>query len=162
VAGKGGASAGGTGGAGGSIGGTGGFSSSAFNINLTSVNATSQDVVVAGAGGAGLSAGGSGGNVTNVTADAGSTSGKVLVVAGDGGSSSNVAPVNPKNPMDVAFAIGGVNGPGGQGGSINTFAQSLSVNTHVDLIAGNGGATLNHSARGDEFQHQQEDRPICG
>jgi hypothetical protein len=135
VAGAGGFSAGAVGGAGGSV----------SNINTASVAATAQNVVVAGAGGAGLTAGGPGGSVVNATADAGSTTGKVVIIAGDGGSSSSAKPLVASNPMDVALAIGGVNGPGGNGGSIIDFTQSLSTSTHVDLIAGNGGATLNHS-----------------
>ncbi len=134
VAGEGGTSLGGTGGAGGSV----------NTIQTASASADSQYVVVAGAGGAGLNAGGAGGSVTSANVDAGSATGKVLIVAGDGGASNSAAPLDPTDPSQIAQAIGGVNGPGGNGGSITGFTQDLSTNTHVDLIAGNGGATLNH------------------
>jgi hypothetical protein len=142
VAGSGGNSAGGIGGAGGSL----------STITTASVAADTQDVAAAGAGGQGLTEGGAGGSVTNVSMDAGassgSTSGKVVVIAGDGGASTSVKP-NAHDPLGmahaIAFSIGGVNGAGGAGGSIIDFTQPTSVSTHVDLIAGNGGATLNHS-----------------
>ncbi len=153
VAGAGGSSNGGAGGAGGSI----------AQINTTTVAANAQDVVAAGAGGAGLTAGGAGGNVTSSQADSGSYTGggKVLVIAGDGGSSSSAAPFLipvPKTPSaatiaaetandkQIFYAVGGVSGPGGTGGSILQFTQPLGTGTDVDLIAGNGGATINHSA----------------
>jgi len=135
VAGQGGSSAGGSGGSGGSV----------TSINTASVASNAQNVVAAGAGGQGLTAGGSGGNVSSASVDAGSTTGKVIVIAGDGGASTSVKPASATNPQEIANAIGGVNGPGGAGGSITNFTQSLSTNTHVDLIAGNGGATINHS-----------------
>jgi hypothetical protein len=135
VAGPGGSSIGGAGGAGGGV----------STINTTSSSSNAQYLVAAGAGGDGLSKGGAGGSVNTAIVDAGSVSGKVVVIAGDGGASYSVAPSDPKNPLAVAMAIGGVNGPGGAGGSINNFTQPSSVNTHVDLIAGNGGATINHS-----------------
>ena len=144
VAGPGGSSAGGVGGAGGSIGGPTGYAGSPFNIDTASAGANSQNVIVAGAGGTGLSGGGHGGSIANVTADAGSASGKVVIIAGDGGAATGAAANDPTSAYDVANAIGGVNGAGGAGGNISNFQQSLSTSTHVDLIAGNGGATPNH------------------
>ena len=142
VAGAGGTSAGGVGGAGGSI----------SDSNTASVASTAQNVLAAGAGGAGLTAGGAGGSVTSVIAEAGSTSGKVVVIAGDGGASAGAEPLpstSKTTPAEAAsnivYAIGGVDGPGGLGGSIDGFTELVSVETHVDLIAGNGGDTLNHS-----------------
>ena len=149
VAGAGGASAGGTGGSGGSIGGYG----SGEAVNTTSVAAGTQNVDAAGAGGAGLSAGGNGGNVINVQADAAASAanstGKVVIIAGDGGESTGALPAKGANATEtarnIANAVGGVNGPGGNGGSIINFTQATSIYTNVDLIAGNGGATINHS-----------------
>jgi hypothetical protein len=138
VAGQGGASAGGAGGTGGSV----------TSINTSSVAATAGNVVAAGAGGDGLIAGGKGGSVNFASVDAGSAQGaKVLIIAGDGGSSYSlkVAGTGISSPQQIAMGIGGVDGPGGNGGSINNFTQSLSTFTNVDLIAGNGGATINHS-----------------
>jgi hypothetical protein len=142
VAGQGGNSVGGTGGAGGTIGGAVGFSGSLANIITASVAANSANVLAGGAGGNGLTAGGAGGGVLNTDVN---SAFKVLVIGGDGGSSSSVKPADLTNPMDVALAIGGINGPGGAGGSITNFVQLGSTQTNVDLIAGNGGATLNHS-----------------
>jgi hypothetical protein len=145
VAGQGGNSSAGIGGAGGSIGGKTAAASSQFNIDTASVGANSANVIAAGAGGSGLIGGGAGGNVYNVTADAGSAAGgKVVVIAGDGGASTGAAANVSTNAIDVAEATGAINGPGGRGGTINLFQQSTSVFTHVDLIAGNGGATPNH------------------
>ncbi|MGA3171260.1 MAG: hypothetical protein ABSE62_09610 [Chthoniobacteraceae bacterium] len=135
VAGPGGISLGGSGGAGGAI----------TTVQTTATGATSQSVLAAGAGGNGLNAGGAGGSLTSINADAGSTSGKVVVIAGDGGAALGGKPVNPNNPSDVANSMGAVSGPGGNGGSIVDFTQPLSVQTDVDLIAGNGGNTPNHS-----------------
>jgi hypothetical protein len=141
VAGAGGSSSGGAGGAGGYI----------SSVDTASIAATSQDVLAAGAGGAGLTAGGVGGSVASAIADAGSNAGtgKVVIIAGDGGASYSAKPAPSTTPAEAAenvvVAIGGVNGPGGAGGSITDFTQQGSVTTHVDLIAGNGGATLNHS-----------------
>jgi hypothetical protein len=137
VAGPGGVSEGGAGGAGGSV----------ASINTASVAPDSEFAVAAGAGGQGLTAGGDGGSVTSAIVDAGSGTsfGKVVVIAGDGGTSLSGKPVNPNNPADVAFAIGGVDGAGGHGGGIIGFTQPLNTGTHVDLIAGNGGDTPNHS-----------------
>jgi hypothetical protein len=144
VAGEGGSSAGGIGGAGGGIGGKSAYLGNPFNIDTSSVGANAANVIVAGAAGSGLTAGGAGGSVLNVSADAGTGDGKVLIVAGDGGAATGAAPSDAKSAYDIANAIGGYNGPGGAGGSITNFQQSLSTSTHVDLIAGNGGATPNH------------------
>lgn len=133
VAGPGGTSAGGAGGVGGGI----------SSINTTSTAATAQNVVAAGAGGAGLTAGGAGGDISSIIVDAGSVTGegKVVVIAGDGGTSSSGKPLPGANPVT---SIGGVDGPGGAGGNINGVTQPTNTNTDVDLIAGNGGATINH------------------
>ena len=134
VAGSGGSSEGGAGGTGGSI----------SSIDSTSAAADASNVVAAGAGGNGLTAGGAGGSVLSVNADAGKF-GKVLVIAGDGGSSYSQKVLQPGNATSIALSIGGVDGPGGNGGSILNFTQPTNLDTHVDLIAGNGGDTINHS-----------------
>jgi hypothetical protein len=73
--------------------------------------------------------------------NAAATLGKVIGIAGDGGDvySSLATSVDP-------LAFGGVNGPGGNGGAINGFRQDASQSTIVDLIAGNGGSTINHGS----------------
>ena len=80
---------------------------------------------------------------------AGSTTGKVIVIAGDGGTSYSAKPqtTGKSKPTaeQIAMAVGAVNGPGGAGGGIANFVQPTTTNTHVDLIAGNGGATVGHS-----------------
>jgi hypothetical protein len=126
-----------------SLGAAGGVGGSVSSINSTATNATSANAVIAGAGGNGLTAGGAGGSVTSATVDAGSQA-QVLIVAGDGGNSLSVKPAN-STPAAIAAAIGGVNGPGGKGGSILNFVQPTTTGTDVDLIAGNGGNTLAHS-----------------
>ena len=132
-----------------STGGAGGTGGSVSSINTASVAPTAQNVVAAGAGGAGLTAGGNGGSVIAATVNAGSSSvldsGKVVIIAGDGGTTFSGKPLDVTNVQDVVFAVGGVNGAGGNGGSITGFTQPGNVNAFVDLIAGNGGATLGHS-----------------
>ncbi len=135
VAGYGGASAGGVGGLGGAV----------STIQSAATAQNGQEVVSAGAGGTGLIGGGAGGGVTSANINAGSTSGKVLIIAGDGGATLGARPADPHDPIDINYSNGGSNGAGGNGGSIIGFTQPLTVNTHVDLIAGNGGATPNHS-----------------
>jgi len=138
VAGSGGTSQGSFGGAGGSL----------ATISTASTAANTENVGAAGAGGQGLLGGGAGGNLVNVSMDAGSASGsasgKVVAIAGDGGDSTSVAPLS-KTATAIANSIGGRNGPGGNGGYISGFSQPTSTQTHVDLIAGNGGDTLAHS-----------------
>lgn len=134
IAGSGGASAGATGGAGGSI-------------TRTSVSTSDGSIAfIAGAGGRGLSAGGAGGSVVGSSTTIGQDSlAKVLVIAGTGGDAyafltnplDNPA-TNPQKPY------GGKVGKGGAGGSITGFTQDISVQAKVDLIAGNGGSTVNY------------------
>lgn len=110
-------------------------------------------VVVGGAGGDGLKAGGAGGSVTSFkTTPGGGVVTKVLVIAGAGGS-GHAFVVNPESDIDPAQALavsqrafGGVVGRGGLGGSITNFTQDTSTLARVDLIAGNGGDTVNYGA----------------
>jgi hypothetical protein len=129
-----------------SEGGAGGAGGSITSVVAASAASTSQAVLAAGAGGQGLTAGGAGGSVISSNVDAGSASGsgKVVIIAGDGGAAVGAKPTST-SVAAIAAAIGGVNGPGGAGGSITGFTQPLSVNTDVDLIAGNGGNTPSHS-----------------
>ena len=129
IAGEGAISYGGSGGAGGSL------------SAVTGVATSASFAVAAGKGGNGLRAGGAGGSITTATVNAAATLGKVLAIAGDGGDvySSIATGLDP-------LAFGGVNGPGGNGGAINGFKQDASQSTIVDLIAGNGGSTINHGS----------------
>lgn len=143
IAGAGGASYGSVGGAGGSI------------LDVTAQAVSSPIAVTAGAGGAGLTFGGNGGSVGGTAStinSASQTLGKVLIVAGAGGDASSVAlgDVVVPNDNDITnlahalLALGGVSGTGGNGGNITNVTQPISVQTAVDLIAGNGGSTINY------------------
>jgi hypothetical protein len=141
LAGNGGSSFGGRGGKGGSI------------IDAVISAGGGGIVTAAGAGGDGLKAGGSGGSVIGTTANAPApqtASSKVLVVAGAGGNayassaSTLLAQGFASDAISASvLAFGNTNGVGGTGGSINGFVQTGSVVTSVDLIAGNGGSTIN-------------------
>ncbi|MDB6150785.1 MAG: Na-Ca exchanger/integrin-beta4 [Chthoniobacter sp.] len=139
IAGEGGQSAGSKGGAGGSI------------STLQVSSSTGAVAVVGGAGGRGLSAGGTGGSVTGNSVNAGGTvEGKVLVIAGAGGDAHAFIP----NPLDPApnqaqKAFGGRIGIGGNGGNITGFTQETGIAVRVDLIAGNGGSTVNYGTVAD-------------
>jgi hypothetical protein len=129
VAGQGGDSVGSVGGAGGSL------------LNFAVTTTTRSLVVAAGRGGDGLKAGGNGGGVTNSSLDAGSFEGsKLLIVAGEGGNALGALP-RVADPL----AFGGRDAKGGDGGSISSVRQEPSE-TVVDLIAGNGGDTLNYGS----------------
>jgi hypothetical protein len=130
-----------------STGGAGG------DITNSTIQATSAPIaVVAGAGGNALQVGGAGGSVTNsVIASAAQSFGKMLVIAGDGGSATAVAKAgvsiggdsNTNDLKHQLLAFGGVNGLGGNGGDITGITQPTGTETAVDLIAGNGGSTIN-------------------
>lgn len=143
IAGAGGASYGSVGGVGGSI------------LNSTAQAVSSPIAVTGGAGGAGLTFGGDGGSIGGTAStfnSAAQTLGKVLIVAGAGGDASSVSigdvfVPNNNDVTDLAHAIlalGGVSGTGGNGGNITNVTQPVSVQTAVDLIAGNGGSTINY------------------
>ena len=125
IAGAGGASDGGIGGLGGNI------------SSVTAIASSSSFALAAGRGGDGLRGGAAGGNVSNATVDAAASLGKALVIAGDGGDGYGALAI-PGDPL----APGGINAPGGNGGNINGVSQNAQ-NTVVDLIAGNGGSTIN-------------------
>ncbi len=137
-------------GAAGGVGGT---------LNNVTATATSTPMVVAGgAGGDGLTLGGDGGSVTNSQLNSAALQiGKLLVVAGKGGDATAAQPQDITLPGDVAgtdytndlahtvLAFGNTRGIGGNGGNITNITQPVGAQTAVDLIAGNGGSTLNAS-----------------
>jgi hypothetical protein len=103
--------------------------------------------LVAGAGGNGLYAGGGGGSIRMANISVGGIQGaKSLIVAGDGGAASAwvANPDDPTTKDQAAKAFGGRIGAGGVGGSIENYQQLGAVGARVDLIAGNGGNTLNY------------------
>jgi hypothetical protein len=127
----------------GNAGGNGG------NVSGLVVSAGSGSMaIVAGAGGAGLQSGGRGGSVTKsfVTSGGSETAGKVLVIAGAGGDASAFVPNPNEGPgLNIGLkAFGGKIGRGGNGGNINGFSQFDSIDVSIDLIAGNGGSTINY------------------
>ena len=141
------------------IAGDGGASYGAIGGNyggaVTHANAetTSTPIVVAGgAGGVGLTVGGAGGMVSNsVINSAAQQIGKVLIVGGIGGDAfaatpDQIALPGDTNTADLAHAVlafGGTAAQGGAGGDISQITQPVSTQTAVDLIAGNGGSTVN-------------------
>ncbi len=146
IAGAGGVSFGGAGGAGGAI----------SNSMVTAVS--SPIIVAAGAGGNGLTSGGVGGSANNNTINSAAlTLGKVLVIAGAGGDATASLPTDIAVPGDgdhtdlahTLLAFGGVSGSGGDGGNITRLTQPTSAQTAVDLIAGNGGSTINYGTATD-------------
>jgi hypothetical protein len=124
IAGAGGDSSNGSGGAGGSV----------LNVNTTASD--NIYAIAAGAGGNGLLAGGAGGSVKTLGLAVG---GKGLVVAGSGGDAG--AFIGDGGVVPTGF--GGRIGKGGAGGSISNFVQTGGTAAHFDLIAGNGGDSLN-------------------
>jgi hypothetical protein len=133
LAGDGGNSAGKAGGNGGNL------------FDITSSSPEGSFALVAGAGGNGLTKGGLGGSVTNAVISLGSSpQAKGLVIAGAGGDASAFLPSSTdRAPNQAQNAFGGVIGRGGNGGSIVNFSDGGNLGAHVDLIAGNGGSTLN-------------------
>ena len=140
IAGLGGLSASGKGGAGGDVSG----------IDVTA--SEGPFAVVAGAGGAGLYSGGAGGSVTGSTVTIGDTAlAKVLVIAGAGGGGYAFIPNSlDSSPNQAQKQFGGKVGVGGAGGNITGFTQELAIEARVDLIAGNGGNTVNYGTVADQ------------
>ncbi len=120
----------------GNVGGSGG------NVEASKGSIVSTSMVVAaGKGGDGILGGGAGGSSLNLDLNASATLGKVLVIAGDGGDVYG-AQVTPADPL----APGDRNGSGGNGGNIIGLKQDASGNAITDLIAGNGGSTINYGS----------------
>lgn len=120
--------------------------------------------LAAGEGGDGLVAGGAGGVVSNNSANASAlNNGRVVAVAGDGGDAIgvNLATIQRENPVPLAtnpaawalfqqiWTLGTQNGRGGNGGSIVGLTQSGNTQVSSDLIAGNGGSTINYGVTSD-------------
>jgi hypothetical protein len=151
-----------------SYGSAGGVGGSLSNI-LTTAN-SSATALAAGAGGIGLKRGGDGGSILSVTADsAASVGAKVIAIAGVGGdayaalyTASQVGNIGDNPAILSLRAFGGVNGVGGNGGSITTFSQPKTVNCAVDLIAGNGGSTVNYGWAGDSKTNVGKGGSITG
>ncbi len=129
-----------------SPGGKGGNGGSVANI-LTS-NSDNPFVMVAGAGGDGLYKGGSGGDLHDLQVNLGAGSfNKALFIGGAGGSAAAFIP----NPLDSTpgqenKAFGGRVGKAGNGGNIANVTQFGSIGARIDLIAGNGGDTINYGS----------------
>ncbi len=136
------------GGSSGSVGGAGG---SVFNI-VTS-NADGAFVVSAGSGGNGLLRGGQGGSVMNSNlSTGGETFAKSLIVAGAGGNAFAFIPNRSDEDIvthQAEKAFGGLIGRGGNGGSIVGFQQNGATKARLDLIAGDGGNTINYGTAAD-------------
>ncbi len=139
------------------LGGDGGVSSGAKGGNggnvtdLTSGATAGAFAVIGGAGGNGLTVGGNGGNVLRTDLFlATSTVAKALIIAGAGGDASAfMANGNDSAPNQGNNAFGGKIGVGGKGGDIIGFTQTGSIGVHVDLIAGDGGSTINYGSAKD-------------
>jgi hypothetical protein len=102
--------------------------------------------LVGGAGGKGLFAGGKGGSVANIGFQTGGfTFSKALIIAGAGGDATAFIP-NPDDsaPNQNQNQFGGRVGRGGDGGNIINIRQFAGIDSHVDLIAGDGGSTVHY------------------
>jgi hypothetical protein len=156
LGGNGGLSSAGAGGAGGSLlGGTAG--------NQVASGAGSM-VAAAGAGGVGFTRGGAGGSVSGSYNASTNANGGVVAIAGAGGSAYgvNFATIQKENPswsgvsaaamplFQQLWTLGSANGVGGNGGSISNFTQPAGTNVSTDLIAGNGGSTINYGVVSDQ------------
>lgn len=153
LAGNGGLSSAGTGGAGGSL------------LNDSTASEAGAALAAAGNGGDGLVAGGAGGNLTTMVLNSGAQDdARVVAMAGKGGdayavTAAQIAKENPTtDPVPTTFsnplfqplaAMGSVNGKGGSGGSINTLTQPQGILVSTDVIAGNGGSTINYGMISD-------------
>lgn len=150
IAGAGGNSGGALGGVGGSV------------LHVQSGASSGGFVTAAGKGGNALLTGGAGGNLTDVHLTADPASGKVLFVAGDGGDTFASTPPNPATGQQFIHAFGGVRAFGGAGGSMNNVSQDGSSGVNVDLIAGNGGSTVNFGTAADLAPHVGRGGSVVG
>ena len=133
--------AGAAGSSGGNDGGTGGSVS-----NVIAFTPLGSFAVVGGAGGDGFRKGGLGGSALNIRIDFGASSiSKALIAAGAGGDAASFI----INPIDTTVnqgpnAFGGRIGKGGNGGSVIGVVQKGALDSHMDLIAGDGGSTIHY------------------
>lgn len=140
IAGRGGDSSGNNGGNGGGVSG----------INITAQN--NPLAVVSGAGGDGLFRGGNGGSVLDSIVQIGNSSfAKAVIISGDGGDATAYLAnaFDPASLQTAVKAFGGKVGRGGNGGGISGIRQLGGVLTRMDLIAGNGGDTVNYGTIAD-------------
>ncbi len=147
ISGRGGLSSAGIGGAGGDL------------SRATLTAEAGAAVGIAGAGGDGLRTGGAGGNLTSGKFKAGGlTDARVVVMAGAGGDGFGVSAATVSAEGSTAsalyqktiLAIGTGNARGGEGGSIVNFTQPQTLKASVDLVAGNGGSTINQGLISDK------------
>jgi hypothetical protein len=128
----------------------GGFGGNGGNVqSVTTSNSDNPFVMVSGAGGSGLYQGGKGGNLLDVSLSIGAESfNKGLFIAGAGGSAAAWIPnpFNDSTPNQGQKAFGGRVGRAGDGGSIVNLTQSGAIGARIDLIAGNGGDTINYGS----------------
>lgn len=135
-------------------GGVGSASSGGAGGSLRSTIVSSEAgaaVGVAGVGGDGLRSGGAGGDLTNVSLNSGGLrDARVVAMAGAGGDAYGVSQrtVDREGTAPIAlfsgvFTMGRSDGRGGNGGSVTEFLQPGATQASVDLMAGNGGATVN-------------------
>lgn len=140
IAGAGGLSAGNDGGQGGSV------------SNVIAFTPLGSFGIVSGAGGDGFRKGGAGGAISNVRIDFGASSiSKALIAAGAGGDATSFI-FNPIDgtPNQALDAFGGKVGKGGNGGSINGVVQKGGLDSHLDIVAGDGGSTINYGTVRDK------------
>ena len=121
-------------------------------------------VAAAGAGGVGFTRGGAGGSVSGSYNASNNANGGLVAIAGAGGDAFgvNLATVQRENPSSSGvsaaalplfqqlWTLGSANGIGGNGGSISKFTQPAGTNVSTDLVAGNGGSTINYGQTSDK------------
>lgn len=132
-----------------SSGGKGGHGGIIQTINTS--NSDNPFAMVSGAGGSALYKGGHGGAILDVQLNLGAeNANKGLIIAGAGGSAAAFIPnKNDPTPGQGQKAFGGRIGKAGNGGSIINLTQSGSIGARLDLIAGNGGDTVNYGTVAD-------------
>ncbi len=134
IAGAAGSSAGNNGGIGGSV------------SNIIAFSPLGSFAFVGGAGGDGFRQGGVGGAVFNIRVDFGASSiSKALLAAGAGGDAGSfIANLGDITPNQAQNAFGGKIGKGGNGGSVTGIKQKGGLDSHMDIIAGDGGSTIHY------------------
>lgn len=120
--------------------------------NVIAFSPAGSFAIIGGAAGDGLRKGGAGGSVLNLRIDIGNPSvSKALIAAGEGGDASAFVP-NPSDfgtPNQGLNAFGGKVGKGGNGGSVLGVTQQGGRAAQMDIIAGDGGSTVNYGTARD-------------
>ncbi len=114
--------------------------------NIVAFSPAGSFAIIGGAAGDGLRKGGTGGSVLNLRIDIGNPSvSKALIAAGAGGDASSFV-LNPfdQSPNQTLNAFGGKVGKGGNGGSVLGVTQQGARAAQMDIIAGDGGSTVNY------------------